>query len=69
MQKSLYILVCASVRTCDDPLESSSLFDKMVQFVNKIEYIQCIDLFHLRILGAHFGELRTIMFAHLKHSS
>ena len=27
MQKSIYVLVCASVRTCDDPLESLNVFN------------------------------------------
>ena len=27
MQKSVFILVCASVRTCDDPLESFNVFN------------------------------------------
>ena len=31
MQKSIYILVCASVRTCDDPLESFNLFNLLVR--------------------------------------
>ena len=28
--KSIYILVCASVRTCDDPLESFNLFNLLI---------------------------------------
>ena len=59
---------------CDDPLESASLFDKMVQLVNKIGYTM-YRLISLRLLSARFGELRKLsariklMFAYLKHSS
>ena len=69
MQKSVYILVCASVRTCDDPQKSFNVFNLLARTHNEDAALgssvsSLFDKkFHriynvLRLLRACFGELR-----------
>ena len=63
MQKSIYILVCAFVRMCDDPLESFNVFDLLVP-EDAAQGSSCsvglcqFRLILLPLLRARFGELR-----------
>ena len=69
MQKSIYILVCASVRTCDDPQESFNVLNLLARTHNEDaalgssvsslfdkKFHQIYNL--VRVLRARFGELR-----------
>ena len=67
MQISIYILVCASVRTCDDPLESFNVFNLLVLVtvspgrrarLISVGLCQFRLAYFIALIACHFGELR-----------
>ena len=78
MHTPIYILVCASVRSCDDQLESFNVFNLLAplySFMRTPRYLICVGLRQFRLIllrvlvNLENRQTRIkLMFAYLKHN-